>query len=149
MKQDDLVKTIEELQPELFLQSAFHIRKTVLSISRASESKDLPPVDLRPCVCGGNDDERSARDRLGCAIDESPLVHNLEERVQGLGLGLFEFIQKQYASYSGYPGGLKYTKLQDVLAKKGHAEAIRRAVFGMLPGNRLRAHRMKRLIIME
>lgn len=58
-----------------------------------------------------------------------------------------KYVQKEYKRYSGYPGGLKHTKLQDVIEKKGHEEVIRKAVYGMLPGNRLRAVRMKKLTI--
>lgn len=54
--------------------------------------------------------------------------------------------QKNYYSYSGYPGGLKTTKLKDLIAKKP-AEALRRAVFEMLPDIRARKNIIKRLII--
>jgi large subunit ribosomal protein L13 len=54
---------------------------------------------------------------------------------------------KEYTRYSGYPGGLISERLFEVIEKKGVSEALRRAVYGMLPGNRLRKDRMKRLII--
>ena len=54
--------------------------------------------------------------------------------------------QKKYFRYSGYPGGLKETKMGD-LAKNNPAEILRRAVREMLPGNKLRNGMMKRLII--
>ena len=60
-----------------------------------------------------------------------------------------KYVQKQYKKYSGYPGGLKHTKLRDVIAKKGHEEVIRHAVRGMLPGNKLRPLLMKKLIITD
>ena len=53
---------------------------------------------------------------------------------------------KTYYHYSGYPGGLKRTALKEVFAKDP-AEALRRAVRNMLPKNRLRADRMKRLTV--
>ncbi|OGG54376.1 50S ribosomal protein L13 [Candidatus Kaiserbacteria bacterium RIFCSPHIGHO2_02_FULL_49_11] len=56
-------------------------------------------------------------------------------------------LAKKYMRYSGYPGGLKEARLIDVVAKGGMAEVLHKAVYGMLPGNRLRAPRMKRLII--
>jgi len=55
--------------------------------------------------------------------------------------------KKVYYSHSMYPGGLKETKMKDLVEKKGMAEVLRRAVFGMLPGNKLRDGMMKRLII--
>ncbi|MBN1585746.1 50S ribosomal protein L13 [Candidatus Uhrbacteria bacterium] len=53
---------------------------------------------------------------------------------------------KFYYRYSGYPGGMRKTALKDVIAKDP-GEALRRAVRSMLPENRLRQGRMKRLII--
>ncbi|MEA3249630.1 MAG: 50S ribosomal protein L13 [Patescibacteria group bacterium] len=54
--------------------------------------------------------------------------------------------QKTYYRYSGWPGGLKERKLKDVMAKDP-AEAMKRAVNNMLPKNKLRKGRMKRLKI--
>ncbi len=55
--------------------------------------------------------------------------------------------QNKYIRYSGYPGGQKERTLQEVIDKKGHDEVVRKAVYGMLPGNRLRPLLMKRLTI--
>ena len=57
--------------------------------------------------------------------------------------------EKEYKRYSGYPGGLKIDSLKRLIEKKGHGEAIRNAVYGMLPANKLRAKLMKNLIINE
>jgi large subunit ribosomal protein L13 len=43
---------------------------------------------------------------------------------------------KEYYSHSGYPGGLKTEVLQDLLASKPE-EVIKRAVWGMIPKNKL------------
>jgi large subunit ribosomal protein L13 len=43
---------------------------------------------------------------------------------------------KAYYSHSGYPGGLKTEILADLLAKKPE-EVIKRAVWGMIPKNKL------------
>lgn len=56
---------------------------------------------------------------------------------------------KEYAVYSGFPGGLKNEKAKDIIEKKGYKEIIVRAVYGMLPTNKLRAKRMKKLTISE
>lgn len=53
----------------------------------------------------------------------------------------------KYAQYSGYPGGLRYETLAQVLAKKGIEEVLRRAVYGMLPSNKLRPEIMKKLTV--
>jgi large subunit ribosomal protein L13 len=54
---------------------------------------------------------------------------------------------KIYSRYSGYPGGLKQESMEDVLKKKDAAIVLTRAIYGMLPGNRLRAIRLKNLKI--
>lgn len=61
---------------------------------------------------------------------------------------------KEYVRYSGYPGGQKietYEMLtapsEATKARRGHKEAIRRAVLGMLPKNKLQALRIKLLTI--
>ena len=51
---------------------------------------------------------------------------------------------KKYYRHSGYPGGLKEERLEQVLER--HPErAIQNAVKGMLPKNKLQAVRMRRL----
>lgn len=50
---------------------------------------------------------------------------------------------KIYHNYSGYPSGLRSRKLKDTPA----TEAIYKAVRGMLPVNKLRSGRLKRLKI--
>lgn len=46
--------------------------------------------------------------------------------------------EKRYSTYSGYPGGLKKEKLEEKIAKKGMKDALKNAVSGMLPKNKLR-----------
>lgn len=55
-------------------------------------------------------------------------------------------IQKTYASYSGYPGGLKKEAFDNLL-KRRPTEVIRRAVSGMLAKNKLRDKRLAKLHI--
>lgn len=54
--------------------------------------------------------------------------------------------QKKYYRHSGYPGGLKELKLEEVI-EKDPSRAIVSAVKGMLPKNKLAAERLKRLRI--
>lgn len=54
---------------------------------------------------------------------------------------------KIYYRHSQHPGGLKKRTMQEVIAKKGMAEVLRKAVYGMLPSIRLRASMIKRLNI--
>ncbi|PIP24413.1 MAG: 50S ribosomal protein L13 [Candidatus Nealsonbacteria bacterium CG02_land_8_20_14_3_00_37_10] len=52
--------------------------------------------------------------------------------------------QKKYYRHSGYLGGLKEISLKELFAKNP-AEVFKKAVFGMLPSNKLRAKMIKRL----
>ena len=52
--------------------------------------------------------------------------------------------QKVYRSHSGYPGGFKEVSFEKMMAK--HPErVVEKAIYGMLPDNRLRQNRMNRL----
>lgn len=55
--------------------------------------------------------------------------------------------QKEYVRYSGYPGGKKVEKMGHLIGRKGIEEVLRKAVYGMLPGNKLRKERMKALTV--
>jgi large subunit ribosomal protein L13 len=57
--------------------------------------------------------------------------------------------QKIYFRHSHQPGGGKYPTLNQVASKKGYREILRKAVYGMLPDNRLRAIMMTNLKISE
>ena len=56
---------------------------------------------------------------------------------------------KRYSNYSGYPGGLKKPTMKQVIEKKGYSEVFEKAVYGMLPSNKLRSRMMKNLTITE
>lgn len=53
---------------------------------------------------------------------------------------------KVYHRYTGYPGGIKSESLEKLLARKP-TEVIKKAVYGMLPKNKLRKQRMSNLYI--
>lgn len=52
--------------------------------------------------------------------------------------------QKKYYRYSGYPGGLKEIPLKRLFKEKP-GEVLKKAVYGMLPKNKLRPNQIKRL----
>lgn len=55
--------------------------------------------------------------------------------------------QKKYYHHTTQIGHLKEKTLKQVLEKKGPREILRHAVMGMLPKNKLRIRRIKRLTI--
>jgi large subunit ribosomal protein L13 len=56
--------------------------------------------------------------------------------------------KKLYHQYSGYPGGLKTLRYEEI-RERDPKRVLEKAVFGMLPKNKLRAPRMKRLLLFE
>lgn len=58
-------------------------------------------------------------------------------------------LEELYLRYSGYPGGQKASTKAKVIAKHGYSEIFRKAVYGMLPKNKLRDQMMKNLIVTE
>ncbi|MFH1462231.1 MAG: 50S ribosomal protein L13 [bacterium] len=73
-------------------------------------------------------------------MGDNVVVKNVEKmRFTGKKMG-----QKQYHHHSGYLGGLKTISLEKLFQKEP-AEVMRKAVWGMLPKNKLRAQQIKRL----
>lgn len=54
---------------------------------------------------------------------------------------------KTYASHSQYLGGIRTQKMAQLIEQKGLGEIFRRAVFGMLPTNKLRKQMIKNLTV--
>lgn len=70
-------------------------------------------------------------------IENTKKLYLPERRIKG----------KVYTHYTGYPGGLREVRMDEVIAKKGIEEVVRKTVDGMIPRNRLRTPRMKNLVI--
>lgn len=56
---------------------------------------------------------------------------------------------KVYTHYTQHPGGLRKQTLSELISKKGYGEVFRKAVYGMLPNNRLKKIRMSNLKIVD
>jgi large subunit ribosomal protein L13 len=57
--------------------------------------------------------------------------------------------QKIYTRYTGFPGGLYMTSMKDMMDKKGVEQVVKKTVDGMIPRNKLRKERMKRLTVQK
>lgn len=55
--------------------------------------------------------------------------------------------QKEYKSYSGYPGSLRFMPIEKEMERKGKAFILKKAILGMLPKNKLCAKIIKNLTI--
>ncbi|OHB09943.1 MAG: 50S ribosomal protein L13 [Candidatus Zambryskibacteria bacterium RIFCSPLOWO2_12_FULL_45_14] len=64
-----------------------------------------------------------------------------------MSLSVKKLKEKMYSSHSGYPGSLKRLSQEHIVKTKGAKEVLRRAVYGMLPKNKLRAKMMQNLKI--
>lgn len=56
---------------------------------------------------------------------------------------------KEYLRHSQYPGGQKAETMERVIAKFGYGEVFKRAIYGMLPKNKLRSIMMTNLKLSE
>jgi large subunit ribosomal protein L13 len=70
-------------------------------------------------------------------IQNASKLHLPARRVKG----------KIYTHYTGYPGGLREVRMDEMITKKGIEEVVKKTVDGMIPRNKLRALRMKNLIV--
>ncbi|MFA6414886.1 MAG: 50S ribosomal protein L13 [Candidatus Paceibacterota bacterium] len=70
-------------------------------------------------------------------INNASKLHLPERRTKG----------KVYTHYTGYPGGLRETRMDVMIDKKGIAEVVKKTVDGMIPRNKLRKPRMQNLIV--
>ncbi len=57
--------------------------------------------------------------------------------------------KKQYRRYTGYPGGLKFQTINQVVKKHGYTEIFKKAIKGMLPANKHRSELMKKIEVTE
>lgn len=70
-------------------------------------------------------------------IENAGKLHLPARRTQG----------KVYLRYTGYPGGQKEVRMDEMITKKGIAEVLKKTIDGMIPRNKLRAPRMKNLVV--
>ena len=59
-----------------------------------------------------------------------------------------KMLQKKYYHHSGFPGGLRELRLEEIV-EKYPSKAVEAAVSGMLPKNKLLAGRMNRLHVFD
>lgn len=89
--------------------------------------------------------KRSAQYARNQAMPMEVIIENASK----LSLPLRRVQGKVYTRYTGYPGGLRETRMDEMIAKKGIAEVVRKTVDGMIPRNKLRKPRMKNLTIKD
>ena len=105
---------------------------------------DLEGVRTTCLACGGSLEDSPTYERHLPGAAEVKIVNasklHLPERKR---------LGTMHTRYSGYPGGLKVETLDALIARSGHGEVVRKAIYGMLPHNKLRARAMKRLSVEE
>lgn len=80
--------------------------------------------------------------------NKDPEVFVFVKNVDKLVLTGKKMEQKNYYKHSGYMGGLKETPVKKVF-ENNPKEVLKRAVFGMLPKNKLRDSQIKRLKVVK
>ena len=83
------------------------------------------------------------------ARNKSPLVTVKITNAAKLSISEKHRENHKYAHFSGYQGGLRFETLAALAARRGYKEVVRHAVRGMMPANKLRPGRLKRLIVTE
>ena len=89
------------------------------------------------------------KDKSSFARNEVPKVEVTVINAKKLSIDERKLKEKKYSRYSGYPSGLKFETLDKVIKEKGEKEVLKRAIFGMLPKNKLRSKMIKNLKVEE
>ena len=87
--------------------------------------------------------KRSAQYAQNLALPMQVIIENASK----LHLPARRTTGKVYTHYTGYPGGLREISMKELITKKGIEEVVYKTVDGMIPRNKLRAPRMKNLIV--
>ncbi|MDO8231717.1 MAG: uL13 family ribosomal protein [bacterium] len=70
-------------------------------------------------------------------VENAGKLHLPERRTKG----------KVYLRYTGYPGGQREMRMDEMITKKGIAEVLKKTIDGMIPRNKLRKPRMQNLVV--
>jgi large subunit ribosomal protein L13 len=89
------------------------------------------------------------KNRTDFARNRIPEIEVEVLSASGMSLDAKKLKDKSYYHHSGYPGGLKEESQERVVETKGAKEVLRRAIYGMLPKNKLRPQMMKNLTIKD
>ena len=87
------------------------------------------------------------KDRTDFARNRIPDVEVEVTNVDALTLEAKKLKAKMYSHHSGFPGSLTRHSQEHVVKTKGAKEVLRRAIYGMLPKNKLRSKMMNNLKI--
>lgn len=74
-------------------------------------------------------------------------VHVVVENASKLYIPKRRSAGKVYTRYTGYPGGLREMRMDQMIEKKGIEAVVRKTIDGMIPRNKLRTPRMKNLTV--
>jgi len=91
------------------------------------------------CLMGKNSVSFAKNKALQCVVE----VINADK----LDISAKKKVGDVYVTYTGFRGGLKDESLGELLKRRGATEVLNRAIYGMLPDNKLRDPRMKNLSI--
>ncbi len=119
-----------------------------ISISSKNLNHDWHLVDAKDQILGRIATDIAmklmGKDKVGYAPNLATGDYVVVINSSGVKLTGNKSVQKEYFKHSGYPGGEKMIKFEEMM-KKNSSDVIVSAVKGMLPKNKLRDVMMKRL----
>ncbi|MEI6420108.1 MAG: 50S ribosomal protein L13 [bacterium] len=115
--------------------------KKIYNIDAAGKKIGRIATEIASCLTGKN--------TTSYMRNEFPDVEVNVSNASQMSIDEKKSVNKEYKSYSGYSSGLKEESLEKLASRKGFGEILRKAVYGMVPSNRLRAKIMKNLNITE
>ena len=83
------------------------------------------------------------------ARNKFPDTQVIVENVSKIDIPEKRLVQKSYKKYSGYPGGLREMRMEQVIEKKGKGAILKIAISGMLPRNKLKSRIIRNLVIKD
>tara|TARA_Y100000996_G_scaffold284224_1_gene224346 strand:- start:19 stop:453 length:435 start_codon:yes stop_codon:yes gene_type:complete len=119
-----------------------------ISISSKNLNHDWHLIDAKDQILGRIATDIAmklmGKDKVGYAPNLATGDYVVVVNSRGVKLTGNKSIQKEYFKHSGYPGGEKMIKFEEMM-EKNPSDVIVSAVRGMLPKNKLRDVMMKRL----
>ena len=95
VEEDDFVHAVQELRPEVGAQRVHHLPARAFSEHTGLERRMLRD-ELAAEVRGHDDHGVLEVDRAAFAVGQPPVVQQLEQHVQYLGMGLLDFIEEHH-----------------------------------------------------
>ncbi len=89
------------------------------------------------------------KNKVNYQRNTAPNVKVFVDNVSKARISLKKLRGKRYHYHTGHPGGYKPQTMEKIIEKRGRKEVFRKAIYNMLPKNKLRAIMLKNLVITD